>query len=283
MKKFTTTVTILIVVGSSFHLARAQSSALPSDSNSLLEKLAGFEEAEYQKLEAIVAEKRDQVVRTLQQHLDRETKSGNLSAAVAVSEAITRLGGSPGILPSKRGVIVEELTAPSTELWEWNREVKFEAGTASATTDGAELILKQPLEGDFTLTLQVQRDGSHVWQQWGFAVALMDSGVVAGLILGKGGEDTVFINPASADNAAGKSTDRGIESKSGQASDPSSGQFIVSRKGDRITAVFENSSGRRLTTPSVKMRNDTAARIRIRWGGTETTPRRIHRIEIQRD
>ncbi len=277
-------VTIALTLGVSLcpPLARAQSSALPPDSKSLMDKLAEFETEEQRKVDAAVAEKREQVVEALQQHLDRETRSGNLAAAVAVSEAITRLGGSSGTLPSQTGVIVEELTAPSTVLWEWNQEVKFKEGAASATTDGAELVFKQPLNGDFTLTLQIERAGSHVWQQWGFAVALLDTGVVAGLILGRNGEDTVFINPAAVENAAGKSSDRGVESKSGIASDPSAGQFIITRKGDRVTAVFENSSGRRLTTPSVKLNSDLATRIRIRWGGTETTPRRIHRIEIRR-
>lgn len=74
--------------------ALAAGEDLPSESKLLLEKLNAFENKEWKKFEGIVSEKTDQVVKVLEAHLERETKSGNLERAIALREKIQELSKS---------------------------------------------------------------------------------------------------------------------------------------------------------------------------------------------
>ncbi|MDF1657910.1 MAG: hypothetical protein P1U58_09880 [Verrucomicrobiales bacterium] len=61
---------------------------LPTDSANLLAKLQNFEEEELAKAREKIGEKTLAVVEVLRSHLDRETRNGNLDAAVALKEQI---------------------------------------------------------------------------------------------------------------------------------------------------------------------------------------------------
>ncbi len=67
---------------------------LPRDSTELLEKLSQFEETERARTESAIAEKRNQVAALLRAHLQRETKSGNLDAALELRKKIEVLSGT---------------------------------------------------------------------------------------------------------------------------------------------------------------------------------------------
>lgn len=104
---------IAITSSLSIHLAVvfpgiAADGKLPSDSQAILDKLGAFEKEERKKLEAVVSEKTAQVVKVLQEHLERETKSGNLEGAIVLRETIRQLSksgpgggvsGAPPIVP----------------------------------------------------------------------------------------------------------------------------------------------------------------------------------------
>ncbi|MEM9283165.1 MAG: hypothetical protein AAGA96_15175 [Verrucomicrobiota bacterium] len=64
---------------------------LPQDSAVLLEKLEEFEQNEHQKLKESIRSKRAQVAKLLEQHLQRETKSGNLERALLLKGEVERL------------------------------------------------------------------------------------------------------------------------------------------------------------------------------------------------
>ena len=64
---------------------------IPSDSMDLLAKLQQFERAEHEKVDAIIREKRRAVAVVLEQHLVRETRAGNLDAALQLRNAISNL------------------------------------------------------------------------------------------------------------------------------------------------------------------------------------------------
>ena len=70
---------------------------LPEDSKDLVEKLEAFKTSEEKKLEAMLLNKQQAVVKILTQHLERETKSGNLDGAVAIRKRIASLNGQSKI------------------------------------------------------------------------------------------------------------------------------------------------------------------------------------------
>lgn len=64
---------------------------MPNDAEVMLRKLEDFEKSELQKARSRISEKRADVADFLQQILERETKKGNLEAAISVKEQILRL------------------------------------------------------------------------------------------------------------------------------------------------------------------------------------------------
>src|SRR5690606_37526997 len=65
--------------------------ALPEDSSDLLSKLESFKDAELKKAHKTIEKKQTAVIEVLNSHMDRETRAGNLDAALALKEKIASL------------------------------------------------------------------------------------------------------------------------------------------------------------------------------------------------
>lgn len=78
-----------------FPIVWSTASDLPRASQELVEKLEAFEKAETEKLEALLAEKREAVVKLLEQQATDEARKGNVDGSMAIREKIVELGGEP--------------------------------------------------------------------------------------------------------------------------------------------------------------------------------------------
>lgn len=88
MKTFHIFVTLLITA----HVSTiAAQDPLPSDSADLIGKLESFEKQEFEKAQKAISEKRAAVAEILKSHMDRETRAGNLEAALTLKEKIASL------------------------------------------------------------------------------------------------------------------------------------------------------------------------------------------------
>lgn len=82
---------LLLIISLAIGHAQERSAALPADTLDLLAKLQAFEAAETERVDAAIAQKRQQVAEVLKTHLDRETKAGNLETALALKNLISEL------------------------------------------------------------------------------------------------------------------------------------------------------------------------------------------------
>lgn len=78
---------LLIATSSGF----SQDKNLPFDSLDVLMNLQDFEKAQREIAEKAIANKRELVIKVLRTHLQRETKSGDLDAALAIKKTIESL------------------------------------------------------------------------------------------------------------------------------------------------------------------------------------------------
>ncbi len=110
-------------------LQNSRSQELPPDAVKILEKLEGFETAERAKTDGIIAEKRNSVGKFLQQILKRETKAGNLDAALATKEMIAKLSQNTSSDTKNKepvaGSPAEKLPKSKREFEQWLETVEF--------------------------------------------------------------------------------------------------------------------------------------------------------------
>jgi hypothetical protein len=132
--------------------------------------------------------------------------------------------------PFSDGPFVEEFTAVATKWWKWSPNMTFVDGFAEAKNDDGIVWLEwtRPMKEDFEIAIVLSRQGPHTYPAWDFGVALMDTGVSCGLLLGS--EDhRVFVTTKSANNMPGNPTDRDIESKASPAGNSSGGTLTITR------------------------------------------------------
>lgn len=184
--------------------------------------------------------------------------------------------------PFAAGPFTEEFTAVATKWWKWSPNMTFVDGAAEAKNGDGIFWLEwtRPMKEDFEFSIVVSRLGPHTNPWWDFGVALMDTGVSCGLLLGAE-EHLISVTTKSPNNMPGNPAASDVESKASPAGNSTGGTLTMTRKGDRLSLKFVSDSGRPTTLQSVTIPKDLAPKLLIQFGGTPTSPRRIERVTIK--
>ena len=138
MKTICYIVVVAIGIGFPFSSVTGQGKGLPIDSLDLISKLQQFENEEKQAVREKISEKRQGVVKVLEQHLSRETKLGNLDSALELRTLIQNL--KKPIQVNGLTAVAEGKTATGDDFLHWVESIEIHEDEGWWEIVGREII-----------------------------------------------------------------------------------------------------------------------------------------------
>lgn len=271
----------LVFLTSFFSLSQADDANLPPYAGVVIERLQEFEDQEKQRYEESISAKRKEAITTLEEYFAREMKVGNLVGALEIRRHIELLGGVVRDPSLEEPPLVEDFDGKPSRHWACNPNLRINGGFAETRGGTVWIETKEEISGDFELTVDLVRDGTHLFDWWDFGIAFVDTGIVCGLRLAKQNEDLVFVTTDATENVPGKPWLQGVKSFPIRSEGTQRGQWQLTRKENRISLTFISESGQILSTPSLAIPENLSAKIRVVFDGVNTTPRKIDRIQLR--